>query len=96
MNARLRYLRRRTAPARAHLALEQLSDDFCSRWYDAAINGQPLPDENDFIRQVVAAGFRLPTFNAVRTYLENCRRQNINPDPKELFRQVLPWPPMSF
>ena len=93
MNSRLRALRRKTLPARAQITLEQMSNDFCSQWHGAAVNNQPLPQSQDFIRRVVAAGFHLPTFLAVRRYLDDCRKNNADPDPQDLFRKTLPWPP---
>ena len=37
------------------------------------------------------AGITLPGYGQARTYLENCQRRNIEPDPKHLLYALLPW-----
>ena len=84
-------LRRRMVLARAQSILQRMSNDYCSEWHFALLDGRPLPSTHEFILRVAAAGFRLPSFTSVSKYLERCRENDTEPDPKALLKTLLPW-----
>ena len=93
LRRRVNALRRKLAIPLAIVRLRRLAQEFCLQSTVARAERQPPPGSHPFIRRVVDAGFRLPTFMAVSQYLERCRTQNIIPDSYQLLRSLIPWAP---
>ena len=85
LRSRVNALRRRMALELAVVRLRRVAQEFCVQWTVARSDSHP------FVRRVVQAGFRLPTFMAVHNYLDRCRSQNATPDSDEIVRSLLPW-----
>ena len=100
LKARVRALQRKFARELAALRLRRLAEEHCLQSSAARADRQPHPESHAFIRRVVSAGFRLPTFMAVHKYLERCRADNSLPDCEDLLRALIPWsrdyPPPRF
>ncbi len=96
MNAlrrRVNALRRKLAIPLAIVRIRRLAQEFCVQSTVARAERQPTPEPHSFVRQLVDAGFRLPTFMAVHRYLDRCRTQNTIPDSYQLLRSIIPWAP---
>ena len=100
LRARVYALRRKMALALAVLRIRRMADEFCLQWTVAVADRRTLPGCHAFVRRVVSAGFRLPTFMAVHKYLNRCRSQNAIPETEDLLNAFLPWsrlyPPPRF
>ena len=64
LRARVDALRRKMARELTVVRLRRLSDEFSLQCAVAVGDRQPQPEPHAFIRRVVDAGFRLPTFMA--------------------------------
>ena len=95
MTPRVRALRRKMVLAHAEIVLRGLAADFCQEWSIAQAGNRPLPDIFAFIRQISAAGFRLPTTAYAHRYLERCQYNGTEPQPRMLLKLLLPWRPVS-
>ncbi len=95
LRRRVNALRRKLAIPLATLRLRRLAQEFCLQSTVAQADRQPLPGSHPFIRRVVDAGFRLPTFMAVHQYLDRCRTQDTIPGSGQLLRSLIPWAPAS-
>ena len=91
IRSRINALRRKMALEISVVRLRPLADDFCLEWSVAQTDRQPPPDDQTFIRRVVDAGFRLPTFMAAHKYLEQCREEKVVPGVEHLLGALLPW-----
>ena len=91
LRRRVNALRRKMALALAVVRLRPLARDFCVQWNVALSDHRPSPESRPFVRQVVDAGLRLPTFMAAHNYLKRCRSRNTLPDCDELLHTLLPW-----
>ena len=53
------------------------------------------PEDADYTLELAVrirqAGITLPGYGQARTYLENCQRRNIEPNPRHLLYALLPW-----
>ena len=100
----LRYLRRqvddlqkRLKPVLAILRLRNLAMEYCDEFdetyaREAPKQQQPLLNFSAmFIPRVGQAGFRLDTFNDLRSYFQRCIYSNARPDPKEFVFTLIPW-----
>ncbi len=91
VRSRITALRRKFALEISHNRLRTMAEDFCTDSYSAAMDRKPLPDAHAFIRKVVDAGFRLPTFGAVHQYLAKCVSEKVLPGVEHLLGAMLPW-----
>ena len=91
LRSRVNALRRKMALELAVLRLRAVAQEFCVQWTVALSRRRPSPGSHPFIRSVVEAGFRLPTFMAAHKYLDRCRTQDTIPDSDQLLRSLLPW-----
>ena len=83
---RIYALMRRFARELAILKLRRIAESVSDEWDPA----EP-PEPATVIGRVVNAGFHLPTFMALRHYLDNIRRRQDVPDPEEIVLALLPW-----
>ena len=91
IRSRINSLRRKFALEISHNRLRPMVEDFCSESYAAAMDCKPAPDAHDFVRKVVDAGFRLPTFTETHRYLAKCLADKVVPGVENLLRALLPW-----
>ena len=91
LRARVRALQRKMVLELAVVRLRRLAGEFCLQALVARRDRQPQPDTPAFFHRVVSAGFRLPSFMAVHSYLERRRNNNALPDAEHLLRAFLPW-----
>ena len=91
VRSRINALRRKFALEISHNRLRTMAEDFCTDSYAAAMDRKPLPDAHTFIRKVVDAGYRLPTFGAVHQYLAKCVTDKVLPGVENLLGAMLPW-----
>ena len=92
LSARVRALKRRLARPRACLLIARMAEEHCHEWDIARGNRQPPPDPHPFILRVAHAGFRLSTFMAAHKYLTRCADKDEFPEPRKIFRALLPRP----
>ena len=83
---RVDALMRRFAREIAILRLSRIAESVSDEW-----DPSEPPEPGHVISRVVNAGFRLPTFMALRRYLDDIRRQQDVPDPEEMVLALLPW-----
>ena len=55
------------------------------------MNAVPPPGTHAIIQCIAQAGFRLHTFMSLHHYLERCRSQSRNPEPRQFILALLPW-----
>ena len=91
MFARLRALERKLIHELAELAVTEQVEDLTGRWSDAIEEDRTPPGALDFARDVVRAGFPLPTLPRAINYLSECYYGKSLPDPRRLFQILLPW-----
>ncbi len=91
MMSRLRALERKLIRELAELAVTERVNDLAGRWRDAIDEDRPTPGVLDFARDIVRAGFLLPTIPRAINYLAECYVGKSLPDPGRLFRILLPW-----
>ena len=91
IRSRINALRRKMALEISVVRLRPVADDFCLEWSVAVSDRRTPPDDHTFIRRVVDAGFRLPTFMAAHRYLTRCLTENIVPGCEHLLGALLPW-----
>ena len=91
IRSRINALRRKMALEISVVRLRPVADDFCLEWSVAVSDRRTPPDDHTFIRRVVDAGFRLPTFMAAHRYLTRCLTENIVPGVEHLLGAPLPW-----
>ena len=91
VRSRINALRRKFALEISHNRLRPMVEDFCSDSYAAALDRKPLPDAHTFVRKVVDAGYRMPTFGAVHRYLAKCATDKVLPGVEHLLGALLPW-----
>ena len=96
LHSRVRSLRRKMAKPYAQLMIQRLSDEICDQWANAKGLKQALPSPQEFVRKVVKAGFRLPTFTGAVLYLEGCNGNRKQPYPDYLLGLLLPWATYSY
>ena len=83
---RIYALMRRFARELAILKLRRIAEAVSDEWDTSA-----PPEPAQVIGRVVNAGFQLPTFMALRHYLDNVRRRQDVPDAEEFVLALLPW-----
>ena len=91
MMARLRALERKLVHELAELAVTEHANKLANEWQDAVENDRTPPGALDFARDIVRAGFLLPTLPRAINYLAECYYGKSLPDPGRLFRILLPW-----
>ena len=91
IRSRINALRRKMALEISVVRLRPLAEDFCLQWQVVVSDRRPAPDDHTFIRRVVDAGFRLPTFMAAHRYLTRCLAENVVPGVEHLLGALLPW-----
>ena len=91
IRSRINALRRKFALEISHNRLRPMVEDFCTDSYAAAMDRKPLPDAHTFVRKVVDAGYRMPTFGAVHQYLRECASDKVLPGVENLLGAMLPW-----
>ena len=91
VRTRINALRRKFVLEISHNQLRTMAEDFCTDSYAAAMDHKPLPDAHTFVRKVVDAGFRMPTFGAVHQYLGKCVTDKVLPGVEHLLGALLPW-----
>ena len=91
IRSRINAIRRKMALEISVVRLRPVADDFCLEWSVAVSDRKPPPDDHTFIRRVVDAGFRLPTFMAAHRYLTRCLAENDVPGVEHLLGALLPW-----
>ena len=91
LRSRVRALRRKLVLARAQVILYRMAEEECLRWARAQDQGQTPPEPHDFIHRVVRAGFRLPSFTGVISYLNRCHTKDQPPDTVQLYKTLIPW-----
>ncbi len=91
VRSRINALRRKFALEISHNQLRTMAEDFCSESYAAAMDRKPMPEAHAFVRKVVDAGYRLPTFGAVHQYLRECVSGKVLPGVEHLLGAMLPW-----
>ena len=90
--ARVRALKRKLARPRACVLIARMAEEHCHEWARAKADPKPAPDPHAFILRVAAAGFRLSTFMAAHKYLTRCADRDEFPEPRKIFRALLPRP----
>ena len=99
LRSRVRALRRKLVLARAQVVLYRMAEEECLEWARAQDQGKTPPEPHDFIQRVVKAGFRLPSFTGVISYLMPMPTWG---DPKDqppdsvnvnvqLYKTLIPW-----
>ena len=83
---RVDALMRRFARELAILKLLRIAESVSNEW-----DPSDPPEPNTVIASVANAGFRLPTFMALRRYLDNIRRHQDVPEAEEMVLALLPW-----
>lgn len=91
MFARLRALERKLINELAEFVVTEQVDDLTGRWREALDRDGPMPSSVDFGRDIVRAGFPLPTLPSAINYLAECYYNRSMPDPGRLFGILLPW-----
>ena len=91
VRSRINALRRKFALEISHNQIRTVAEDFCTESYAAAMARKPLPDAHAFVRKVVDAGYRLPTFGAAHQYLAKCVTDKVLPRVEHLLGALLPW-----
>ena len=91
LRSRVRAIRRKLVLARAQVILYRMAEEECLRWDCAQDQGKIPPEPHDFIGRVVKAGFRLPSFTGVVSYLNRCRPKDHPPDTVQLYKTLIPW-----
>ena len=91
LRSRVNALRRKMALELAVVRLRRLAQEYCVQWTVALADRRAAPESHAFVRRVVDAGFRLPTFMAVHNYLNGCRSRSAIPECDGLLRSLLPW-----
>ena len=92
MFARLRALERKLVRERAALAVTEHTNKLVNEWQDAVENDRTPPGALDFARDLTLNGFYLPaTLPRAINYLAECYYGKCLPDPRRLFRILLPW-----
>ena len=89
LRSRVRALRRKLVLARAQVILYRMAEEECLEWAQA--QDQTPPGPHDFIHRVTKAGFRLPSFTGVISYLNRCRPKDQPPDTVQLYKTLIPW-----
>ena len=92
LRSRVRALRRKLVLARAQVILYRMAEEECLEWARAQDQGKTPPKPHDFVQRVVKAGFRLPSFTGVISYLTRCRPKDQPPDTVQLYKTLIPWP----
>ena len=91
LRSRVRALRRKLVLVRAQVILYRMAEEECLEWARAQDQGKTPPEPHDFIQRVVKAGFRLPSFTGVISYLSRCRPKDQPPDTVQLYKTLIPW-----
>ena len=91
VRSRINSLRRKFSLEISHNQIRTVAEDFCADSYTAAMDHKPLPDAHTFVRKVVDAGYRLPTFGAAHQYMAQCLRDKVLPGVEHMLGALLPW-----
>ena len=83
-------LKRKYARVIAAAVLRPVANQITRLREIAVAKKQPKPDPVDCVHQVVKAGFRLKTLNALHGYIDGCQRYGGFPDPEEIIQKLLP------
>ena len=83
---RIHALMRRFARELAILKLRRIAESVSDEW-----DPSDPPEPNKVIARVANARFHLPTFMALRRYLDDVRRRQDVPDAEEFVVALLPW-----
>ena len=86
LRRRVNALKRKFARELAIIKLRRIAEAISEDWIPAA-----PPEPSDVIRRIAKAGFRLPTFTRLSSYLKDTRRQGEAPDPESIVLELLPW-----
>ena len=91
LQSRVRTLRRKMALPYAQLMIQRMTRRNLRPVGQRQGLKQALPSPQEFVRKVVKAGFRLPTFTGAVLYLEACNKRQNQPFPDYLLSLLLPW-----
>ena len=83
-------LKRKYAREIAAAVLRPVANQITRLWEIAVAKKQPKPNPLNCVRKVADAGFRLKTFNALHSYIEDCRTYGGFPDAEEIINKLLP------
>ena len=83
-------LKRKYARQIAAAVLKPVAGKIVNLWDIATAKKQPKPNPMLCVRKVVDAGFRLHTFNALHSYIEDLRTYGGSPDADEIINKLLP------
>jgi len=86
LRRRIDALKRRFARELAIIKMRRIAEAVSEVWIPSA-----PPEPSDVIRRIARAGFRLPTFGRLSSYLKDTRRQGEVPDPESIVLELLPW-----
>ena len=86
---RIQALQRRYALALTVIRLRPFATEFCEQWAVARANHEPIPQSHTFIKNIADAGFRLPTYTALKKYVDKPYPVNY-PEPRGIIAALLP------
>ena len=86
LRRRIDALKRRFARELAIIKMRRIAEAVANDWTPSA-----PPEPSDVIRRIAKAGFRLPTFARLSSYLNDTRRRGEVPDPESIVLELLPW-----
>ena len=90
LRRQIEALKRKYAREIAAAVLKSVAQKIVNLWGIATAKKQPKPNPLLCVRKVVKAGFRLKTFNALHSYIEDCRTYGGFPDAAEIINKLLP------
>ena len=91
LRSRVNALRRKMVHALSIVKVRRMADDYCHHWFVATSNHELPPDPQRLIQGLGRAGLRLPSFASANNFLDDCRRNNTDPDSQRLVSVLLPW-----
>ena len=83
---RIDALKRRFARELAIIKLRRIAESVSDQW-----DPSNPPEPGHVIGRIADAGFRLPTFTQLSSYLKEVRRQGDVPKPESIVLILLPW-----
>ena len=86
LRRRIDALKRKLARELTIIKLRRLAEDISDAW----VPSEP-PEPPDVIQRIAKAGFRLPTFVRLHSYLEGIQRRGEVPVPNTMVFSLLPW-----
>ena len=86
LRRRIDALKRKLAPELAIIKARRIAEAVANDWKPS----QP-PDPAHVVKRFSDAGFRLPTFARLHSYLDDNRRNGEIPYPGVMVYQLLPW-----